>query len=491
MNRDESGGAEVDPETVWGTIRTTIHRLVSGLPPATVGKIDALGVSTIFGYVFLDRRDQPLGGATTWYDARAASECAELSRLVGRNAGADTEGDAGRPEEAGARRLAEITGRRPSPEWLAPLLLWHHHHAPERLEKTASVIGLKDEILRRLTGVLGTDFAHQDYSMLWDVSSGRPSEEIVEALSGALAAAGLRSPGPLLREASPAQESAGTLLPAVALDLGLPPGLPVCRGSSDGTAAMYGAGVLRPEGAALVAGTTDVLMRFVREGGNGAEAGAPAAGGLSVNRGMEGGFLVGGATASSARAVEVVCTLLGLKPHEAFAALEAALKEEKARESGGRPRLTPPIVFPAFFGERAPFWDDRLSGSIVGLRPDHRPLDIFRGTLEGTGYRLRLLLEALGPVADVTVAGGNGEIAPWNQIRADTLGTAVRQLANPEATTIGTAMFCRSLLAGGSLASLTEALFEGAVDYSPRHQEYHLKRRRHFGTLAAVSRLEE
>ncbi len=406
---------------------------------------------------------------------------------MGRSAGADTGDNAGRPEEAGARRLAGITGRRASPEWLAPLLLWHHHHSPERLGKTASVIGLKDEILRRLTGVIGTDFAHQDYSMLWDVASGRPSEEIVEALSGA----GLRLPGPLLREASPAQKGAGTLLPAVALDLGLPPGLPVCRGSSDGTAAMYGAGVLRPEGAALVAGTTDVLMRFVRESGNGAGAGAPAAGGLSVNRGMEGGFLVGGATASSARAVEVVCELLGLKPHEAFAALDVDLQEEIARETGGRPRVTPPIVFPAFFGERAPFWDDRLSGSIVGLRPEHRPLDIFRGTLEGTGYRLRLLLKAVGPVADVTVAGGNGEIAPWNQIRADTLGTAVRQLANPEATTIGTAMFCRSLLEGVPLASLTEGLFEGAIDYSPRHQEYHRKRRRHFGTLAAVSRLEE
>ncbi len=436
-------------------------------------------MSTIFGYVFLDRRDQPLGGATTWYDARATKECAELSRLLGR--------------DDGTRRLSQITGRRPSPEWLAPLLLWHSHNAPDRLESTVSVIGLKDEIVRRLTGVLGTDFAHQDYSMLWDVSAGHPSEEIADALTGA----GLRIPGPLLREASPAQAGAGTLLPAVALDLGLPPGIPVCRGSSDGTAAMYGAGVLQSEGAALVAGTTDVLMRFVPGAGAGPPTGAPADEGLNRNRGMEGGFLVGGATASSARAVEVVCALLGLKPHEAF----AALGEEMARESGadplpespagGRPGISAPLVFPAFFGERAPFWDDRLSGSIVGLRPEHRPLDLFRGTLEGTGYRLGLLLEALGPVTDVGVAGGNGEIAPWNQVRADTLGTVVRQLANPEATTTGTAMFCRSLLEGVSLASLTRGLFAGAIDYSPRHPEYHRKRRRHFETLAAVSRLEE
>ncbi|MFW5842960.1 MAG: xylulokinase [Spirochaetota bacterium] len=397
-----------------------------------------------------------------------------------------------RDAEAGARRLAGITGRRPSPEWLAPLLLWHHHHAPERLKKTTSVIGLKDEIIRRLTGVLGTDYAHQDYSMLWDVFSGRPSEAVADALSGA----GLRIPGPLLREASPAQEGAGTLLPAVALDLGLPPGLPVCRGSSDGTAAMYGAGVLRPEGAALVAGTTDVLMRYVPGAGDLETPGA-----LSVNRGMEGGFLVGGATASSTRAVEVVCELLGLKPHEAFAALGTVIQEEMARETddgspaeastGGRPRLVSPLVFPAFFGERAPFWDDRLSGSVAGLRPEHRPLDIFRGTLEGTGYRLKLLLDALSPVADVSVTGGGGEIAPWNQIRADTMDTILRQLANPEATTIGTAMFCRSLLEGVALGFLTEGLFEGAIDYSPRHREYHRKRRRHFDTLAAVSRLEE
>jgi sugar (pentulose or hexulose) kinase len=477
LERDSSGAAEVDPEAVWGTVRKAIHRLVSTVETGTAGKIDALGVSTIFGYVFLDGRDQPLGGATTWYDARATKECGELSRLLWGDDATDT----------GARRLARITGRRPSPEWLAPLLLWHSQNAPERLENMASVIGLKDEILRRLTGVLGTDFAHQDYSMLWDVHSGHPSEEIADALSGA----GLLLRGPLLRDASPAQASAGTLLPAVALDLGLPPGIPVCRGSSDGTAAMYGAGVLRSDGAALVSGTTDVLMRFVPG------AAAPADEGLSRNRGMEGGFLVGGATASSTRAVEVVCKLLGLKPHEAFAALAEEIAGESdagaltAPTAGGRPRLVPPLVFPAFFGERAPFWDDRLAGSVVGLRPEHRPLDLFRGTLEGTGYRLKLLLEALGPVADVAVTGGAGEITPWNQIRADAMDTVLRQLAHPEATSIGTAMFCRSLLEGVSLSSLTEGLLEGAVDYFPRHAEYHRKRRQHFDTLAAVSRLEE
>ncbi|MFW5842961.1 MAG: FGGY family carbohydrate kinase, partial [Spirochaetota bacterium] len=65
LKRDESGGAEVDPDSVWATIRKTIHRLVSAVDTEAAGKIDALGFSTIFGYVFLDGRDQPLGGATT------------------------------------------------------------------------------------------------------------------------------------------------------------------------------------------------------------------------------------------------------------------------------------------------------------------------------------------------------------------------------------------------------------------------------------------
>ncbi len=443
LTRDDTGKAEASVEDVWETIRRAVHRL----GPGTKG-IDAMGVSTIFGYVFLDVDDRPIGGATTWYDARAAQECLELQQMLGTD------------------RLVRLSGRLPSPEWLAPLLMWTKRHEPERLERTVSVIGIKDEIVRRLTGVPGTDLAHQDYSMLWDVAKGLPASEVVDAVGIG------RAPLP---EATPAHATAGTLLPEVALDLGLPADIPVCRGSSDGTAAMYGTGVLKTDNAALVAGTTDVLMRFTPD----FPTPDPR---LSVNRGMEGGVLVGGATASSTGAVETVCRLLGLKPHEAFDALS---QEE------GSDDLVVPLVFPGFFGERAPYWDKKLTGAVLGLREDSRPLDILRGTVEGTGYRLGVLLESMGHVATVSVTGGAGGIAVWNQIRADTLGYPLRQLTRSEATTIGVAMFCRAMTEGTSLGALTPGLFQDAIDFAPRRREYHRKRAKHFQKLAAAARMEE
>ena len=513
-----SGSADVGPDHVSATVCRAIRRLVSEIGPETSKKIAALGISTIFGYVFLDTNDRPVGGATTWLDARATVEAAALGELLSPDAGGTSDAGvtsgvttqaAGPGAGAGTGvhnhrllRLIEITGRRPSAEWLAPLLLWHRYHQPDRLEKTVSIVGLKDEMVRRLTGVLGTDFAHQDYSMLYDISRGEPSMEIAEALaedgtrarSAGHAHSRPRPPEKLIREATPAQAPAGPLQAVVATDLGLPSGIPVCRGSSDGTAAMYGAGVLRSAGTALVAGTTDVAMRYIESvgsgafgAGNGAPAESLAGSGLNVNRGMEGGFLVGGATASSSRAVELVCGWLGIKPHEAFKALE----EQLASEAGSnRPARPAPLCFPGFFGERAPYWDDHLAGSIVGLRPDHRPVDILRGVIEGTGHRIGVLLRDLGAGDCVSVTGG-GALAAWNQLRADTLGVPVKELAQPEATTIGTAMFCRSMIEDTPLLALTPGLFEKAVDYQPRHREYHVQRRKQFASLIAVSRLED
>ena len=66
-----------------------------------------------------------------------------------------------------------ITGRRAAPELLAPKLLWLKTHAPDIAGRIQSVIGLKDEMVRRLTGVVSTNVTHANYGMFFDVANGR------------------------------------------------------------------------------------------------------------------------------------------------------------------------------------------------------------------------------------------------------------------------------------------------------------------------------
>jgi sugar (pentulose or hexulose) kinase len=262
--------AEMDPEEVWAAVAGA-GRAALRQAPQYRRRIAAVGVSTLLGYVCLDRFERPLAPAMIWMDNRAVAEAEEIRRRIG------------------DKTLHARSGRRVSPELLAPKLMWLKRRRPGIHRRTRTVIGLKDEMVRRLTGAVGTDCAHLDYSLLFDIRRGR----IDAGLAAELGIDPALFPPP--RRAA---EAAGGLLPEAAARLGLPAGIPVVRGSSDGTTAMYGGGVLAPGTAVLVAGTTDVLMTA---------AAAPVrdrSRSLTVNTGMVPGmWLAGGAMGLSGGAV--------------------------------------------------------------------------------------------------------------------------------------------------------------------------------------------
>ena len=52
---------------------------------------------------------------------------------------------------------------------------------PGLLARVRRVIGLKDEMVRRLGGTVGTDYAHADYSLGWETGCASPFAEAWEA----------------------------------------------------------------------------------------------------------------------------------------------------------------------------------------------------------------------------------------------------------------------------------------------------------------------
>lgn len=397
---------ETDTEEVWNQVREVTSSILEGVSGGTV---EGVGISAMLGYVFLDEESRPLMPATLWMDNRSWREAQELSCRFGHD------------------ELYLRTGRRMSPELLAPKLLRVQRQTPEAFRGIHRILGLKDELVRRLTGNCVTDYAHLDYTSLWDVRSGRPLPEVMTAL-------GI---GPtLFPEALPAYEIAGCVTSSAAKETGLPEGTPVVVGTSDGTAAMYGGGVLQQGKAVLVSGTTDVLMiasdLYVEDDSRM----------LTVNRGMFPGiFLVGGAMGLSAGALEWLGNLL----HESAEGIEPCIAAVGPGAGG--------LLFsPGLTGERAPYWREHWSGGVLGLRSWHGPEHIFRALMEGCAMRLgrlvaRLRENSLRPRCMHAVGGGAG-LGVWNQIRADATDTEVRCPEALEATTLGTAMFCRAATEG-------------------------------------------
>jgi xylulokinase len=394
--------AEIDTDRLWQQVCKVIRAEIEKHPGIT---FDAVGASAMLGYVFLDKAGCPLMPAIIYADNRATAEMEEIRRLFS------------------DEKFFAITGRKPSPLLLAPKLMWLAKHRPDTAKKLNCIIGLKDDIIRRLTDSIQTDVAHLDYSGAYNVYQGKLAADILDAVN--------------LKEAlfpafAPATTIAGLLSVKASEQLGLLAGTPVITGSSDGTTAMYGAGVLDQGHAVLVSGTTDVLMMCCTS------APADPDQALSINTGMlPETYLVGGPLGLSGGALQYFEQLL----------------QTSARACEDKIAALPPgsnglLVLPGLTGERAPYWQAHLTGGIIGLTPDHKSCHLLRAVMEGCSLRLLKLLDVLSQnrlfPQRLNLAGGGAGLDVWNQIRSDVTGMPVRKLSITEATSLGTAIFCKA-----------------------------------------------
>jgi len=402
LDHPQPSFAEINTDLLWQEVCKVIGAEIEKHPGVT---FDAVGVSAMLGYVFLDKAGRPLMPAIVYADNRATAEVEEVRRLFSED------------------RFFAMTGRRSSPLLLAPKVMWLAKHRPAVAQKVSRIIGLKDDIVRRLTGKIRTDVAHLDYSGLYNIYKGSLEADILDAF-------GIKKA--FFADAAPATAVAGTISNAAAGQSGLRAGTPVITGSSDGTTAMYGAGVLEEGSAVLVSGTTDVLMICT------ARAPADADHALSINSGMApGSYLVGGPLGFSGGSLQYFEQLL-----------QTSVTEQEESIAALPPGSNGLLVLPGLTGERSPYWQEYLSGAIIGLTPQHKRHHLLRAVMEGCALRVLKLLAILSQIRlhpqKLNIAGGGANIDVWNQIRSDATGLEVQKLASTEATCLGTAIFCKA-----------------------------------------------
>lgn len=399
-------GTTLDVETAWNTFCSAVRAERRGSHEA----IDAIAVAGLLAWVFLDQHGDPLSPALTYADARGGAEAraVEIAEAEGNN-------------RNHIRLPHRLSGRRARADLAAWKLAWMRAHQPEIFARITAVHGLKDELVRRLTGVRVTDLAHADYTHCFSPGDRRFSDELCERAG---VSSGLFAP------VVAAQEVVGRLRRDVAAALGAPEGTPVVAGSSDGTTAMYGCGVL-DGGLVAVCGTTDVLMQHLTE------FPPELSRALTVNSAMAGsGFLVGGSTGSSGGMLVSVAELTGL-----------ALGECDAEAAQVPPGCSGLIALPSLTGERAPYWHDSLRAGFTGLTDVHTRGHLVRAVMEACAFRWRrlgyLLEDAGGRSRCISVSGGGSSSRIWNQIRSDVVQRPVVRRSEPESTILGAAMFAR------------------------------------------------
>jgi gluconokinase len=409
-----AGWAEQSSQAVWEGLVVAAQTALAA-SQSQPHQIEALALSgAMHSLLPLDHQRQPQGSALTWADRRGALYLPTLRDLS----------DA---HEAYMRTGCPFQ----APYWPCKLL-WFREQRPEVWERVSCWVGLKDNILYRLTGELVTEHGMASTTGLLDIHTRQWDPDLLDAL-------GL-PPERLPRLVSP-HSTAGGLTHDAAESLGLLPGTEVVAGSSDGALASLGAGAIGPGQLALTIGTSGAVR-------------------LAVNQPRlddrertwcyildDERWLAGGAINNGGIVLRWAQEQLGWRDYDALTA-------EASQAPPGADGL---LFLPYLAGERSPYWNASARGVLFGLSLHHTRAHIARAFMEGVAFSLYSVFRVLqqqAHISEVRATGGFTRSPLWTQIVADVIGYELVLLEAQELSALGAAFL--ALKALGWLHSLEE-----------------------------------
>jgi ribulokinase len=372
-------------------------------------------------------------------------------------------------------------------EWMPPKALWLKQAQPDLYAQTEVFCEYADWIAYQLTGRFTLNINTITQRWLYHrPSGGWPA--------GFFAAAGLEGiEAKLSQRIVQVGEVIGPLLPAVAAELGLPPGIPVAAGGGDAFIGLLGLGVTAPGEMGVVMGSSNVLSALSAQtvqipGVFGSFPDALIPGLELVEAGqVSTGSILAWFRRNFARDLEAEAAARGLSPFQ-------LLDQEAAHIPIGSDGL---IVLDSFQGNRTPHVDAYAKGAIWGLSLQSSRGHVFRALMEGIAYGLADILETLArhefAVSRIIVAGGPTRSPLFMQIYADVLGQALHVTAEAEASLLGSAV---AAAVGAqiypSLAAAAQAMVATTGVYRPQpahHAEYAFYRRSYGETYKQLKEL--
>ncbi len=428
------GWHEQDPETWWKAARWAIRDALRQVRkvPHVADCLRAICVDGTSGTVVgIDRDGNATTPALMYNDARAEAEAHQLDAL--------------------AHEYGEATGPRISASFGIAKMLWIQRHLPEAFAATHMFAHQADFIAGRLTGQVGTTDYSNAMKSGFDLTRGSWAEWIDKYPD-------LRSKLP--RVMAPG-ESLGDVSGAVADELGLPRGLTVIAGATDGTAAFLASGARRIGDNNTTLGTTLVFKRV-------ADRYVQDPDGLLYCHKLPGGSWLPGAASNVG----------GDWIRKDFAGADLRQLDDAAGELLPTQQLAYPL---RTRGDRFPF----KSIDAVGFcEPEVTESSVrYAANLQGTAFVERLGYEVLDRATAggdqitsgaVYATGGGSRSDVWMQLRADVCGRAYHRPSCHESA-FGSAILAAAGTIHESLRDASQAMVRIARTFRPdraRHEMY-------------------
>jgi xylulokinase len=402
--------ATQDAEEWWRTVAAAALR---GQAEGGVDGDDVVAVAVTGQWastVPVDVSGRPVAECLMWSDTRGA----EYSRAV---FGGPVSGYAPGPLALWLRR----TGGIPSPNGCDPVAHMLHlsRDRPEVAAAARWYLEPVDYLSMRFTGIAAA--THMSMTAAWLTDNRHLDRMAYDDRLVATAGVDPTKLPPLVAGGS----IVGTVLPAVADELGIPATAAVVTGTPDLHNAAVASGCVGLGEAHLTLGTTawiscpvpakksDVVRNM---------AALPGLGALSPGR-----YLLGNNQDNAGRALEwFVSTMLP----------EASYDEIEALAASSPPGAGGVIFTPWLTGERSPVDDKHARGGFHNVSLSTTRADLARAVLEGVAHNLRWLLEGAehftkGRLDPIRVLGGGARTDLWCQVVADVLDRTLERVDQP------------------------------------------------------------
>ena len=412
------GWAQQNPEDWWNGLRSAVGKAWKK-GSITPDRIAAIAADTTCTSVVLCMKDgTPVRPCIIWMDVRAQQEADEL---------------------------LERTGEFYSAEWMPPKLAWLKRNEKDNYDRAEVFCEYQDWLAYKLTGQwcmnintacnwgynVNTGFCKSVYEALdiVDALDKFPSERVYRVADRA---------GELSREA--------------AAFLGLEKGIPIAQGGVDSSIGVLGMGVNRPGRIAMVAGSSNLAMAL-----NTRPLLNPTGSNNSPDNLFKGYYTDYVAQSSTGSILkwfrQQLCKDLDQAEVNVYKYMDDLARKVPVGSNGL-------IMLDYFQGNNHPYYDGNVRGMFYGLSLSHTRADMYRAVMEGVAFGTEKMLDAFREkgveVSEINIAGGTANSDVWLQIHADVSNVKVNVPSDTNATCLGCAISCATML--GIYPSLSEAV---------------------------------
>ncbi|HEY9582651.1 MAG TPA: gluconokinase [Savagea sp.] len=315
-------------------------------------RIATVGLSTaMHSVICIDQQGNPLSPAITWADRRANIYAERVKQNM--------------------PHIYEQTGVPLHPMSPFIKLLWMHNQQYAPYEKADYFVSIKEFLLYRWFGIREVDYSIAAATGLFNAHTLTWDEEALELAH--------ITTDQLFHPVAPTTKTP-PLSTRLAMEMGLPVGIPFVIGGSDGPLATLGVGAIEEGDFAITIGTSGAIRHFTKNKKVDSSHSTflyPFADAMN---------LVGGPTNNGGIALQWLKTLLAYDDsYESF----VSLAERAPAGSDGL------IFSPYLHGERAPMWNAHIPGNLFGLNARHERHHIIRAVLEGIVFSIYHVAEIM------------------------------------------------------------------------------------------------